>query len=212
MVKATILLSIIALLVAILIIVSCSGLTTENITLYETQTITPSFNKTSTQETTTTNSSLPTNALNQEEANLTNSIRLATYYNVKNGYYIDYPVSWFVDETNSDVVIIEGKHYQDTMMITVGNLDSIEFEQYVEDKVLWFVLGSWEIDIVQKVYFYYENYPAIKIDFNYFIVEDDDMYWARAYFIIRNDKIYQLFTSANQPDFLYDPISSFHFQ
>lgn len=150
-------------------------------------------------------------ALNQEAANLIDSIKLETYYNIKNGYYIDYPAGWTVDDTNSDAVVIKGEFYQDAMMIAVDNLGFVELDQYIEGRVLWFVIGSWEIDIIQKVDFYYENYPARKVDFSYFIVEDDDEYRARTYFIVKNGKVYQLFVSASQPDFLYDPIASFHF-
>jgi len=209
--KSTILLSITILLVGIFMIVSCGVVTTITLDVNETQTIMPSLNQPSIQGTSTTNSLLPKTTSNQEMVNPMDSINLETYMNSRHGYYIDYPTSWTINDTNIDAVVIKSESYQDAMIIAVNNLGSVELDQYIEDQMLWFVIGSYEIEIIEKVEFIYENYPVKKVDFHYFIVEDDDMYQARAYFIIKNDMIYQLFTSASQPDFLYDPIASFNF-
>jgi len=167
-------------------------------------------------------------AQNEEAAKfLEEEIPTKTYHNTRYGYYIDYPPSWVVDESESDVMISLVSGEALTACIFIAMIDEAELGVYGEmGEYMKAKLGAhkenWhQFDIVESSV-ETTGIPAMKIDYTFTLEEGQNKGEARAYFLEYDGVGYEIDSIAAEfadspylepgACLLSDPYKTFRFQ
>lgn len=167
-------------------------------------------------------------AQNEEAAKfLEEEIPTKTYHNTRYGYYIDYPPSWVVDESESDVMISLVSGEALTACIFIAMIDEAELGVYGDmGEYMKAKLGAhkenWhQFDIVETSV-ETTGIPAMKIDYTCTLEQGQDKAEGRAYFLEYDGVGYEIDSIATQfvdspylepgDCLLSDPYKTFRFQ
>lgn len=167
-------------------------------------------------------------AQNEEAAKfLEEEIPTKTYHNTRYGYYIDYPPSWVVDESESDVMIFLVSGEALTACIFIAMIDEAELGVYDDmGEYMKAKLGAhkenWhQFDIVAESV-ETTGIPAMKIDYTFTLEQGQDKAEGRAYFLEYDGVGYEIDSIATQfvdspylepgDCLLSDPYKTFRFQ
>lgn len=167
-------------------------------------------------------------AQNEEAAKfLEEEIPTKTYHNSTYGYYIDYPSSWVVDESESDVLIFLGSPEAITVCIYIRVIDERELAvygdmgEYMEVQLSARKKNYYQFDIVETSV-ETTGIPAMKIDYTFTLEEGQNKGEARAYFLEYDGVGYEIDSIAAEFSdspylepgacLLSDPYKTFRFQ
>lgn len=143
-------------------------------------------------------------AQNEEAAKfLEEEIPTKTYHNSTYGYYIDYPPSWVVDESESDVLIFLGSPEAITACIYIRVIDESELAvygdmgKYMEVQLSAHKKNYYQFDIVETSV-ETTGIPVMKIDYTFTLEEGQNKAEARAYFLEYDGVGYEIDNIATQ--------------